>query len=144
MELFLKNTSSGLIPMTDFDYDQKRTLKIGDVYKCKITKARNYQFHKLYFSLIACSWEYLNEATQNHYKNNIEQYRKSVEVSAGHCDNVFNIKLKAWVDIPKSISFEKLDEIAFKELYERVKDVIFLVFLKHISQEEFERNLINF
>ena len=144
MEILLLNTSHGLIPIYDDDFDKKKQLKVGESYKCKITKARNIQFHKLYFALINCSWQYLNEATQSHYKNSVEQYRKSVEVTAGHCDTVFNITLKSWVDIPKSIAFDKMDELEFKDLYERVKDVIFLVFLKNITMEEFENNLVNF
>ena len=69
---------------------------------------------------------------------------KSLEVSAGHCDKVFSFKLKDWVDIPKSISFDKMSEFEFRELYERVKDVIFNTILRTISVEEFESNLINF
>ena len=46
--------------------------------------------------------------------------------------------------MPKSISFDKMDEFAFRELYSRIKDVILTTFLKHISYEEFEKNLINF
>ena len=37
-----------------------------------------------------------------------------------------------------------MDEDEFTQLYERVKDVLFKYFLKHISVEEFEKNLINF
>lgn len=134
----------GLVPMFDADYDQKQRLKFGEVYQVEIKKSRNYQFHKLYFSLINTSWQYQNEAVQNHFKNSVEQFRKSVEISAGHCDTVFNIKLKEWVDIPKSIAFDKMDEFEFRELYENVKTVLFSVFLKNISEEEFMSNLINY
>ena len=144
MKLLCKNEMFGLVPMFDEDYNQKRKLKFGEVYTCEIKKARNYQFHKLYFALINLAWEYQNEKTQTFFKNDITNFRKAVEISAGHCDTAFNIKLKCWTDIPKSIAFDKMDEFEFKVLYDRVKDVLFLVFLKDISQEEFERNLINF
>ncbi len=134
----------GLVPMFDEDYEQKQKLKFGEVYTCEIKKARNYKFHKLYFALISLAWEYQNEKTQTFFKNDINNFRKAVEISAGHCDTVYNIKLKCLTDIPKSIAFDKMDEFEFRDLYDRVKDVIFLVFLKNITQEEFERNLINF
>ena len=144
MDIYLKNTSSGLVPMTDDDYESKQKLKIGEVYKCSIKKARNYKFHQKYFALINCSWEYLREPQQQFFNNSKESYRKTCEIAAGHCDKVYNIRLKDWTDIPKSISFDKMDEFAFRELYNRIKDVILTTFLKHISYEEFEKNLINF
>lgn len=144
MKILLKNTASGLIPLYDADYDQKRKLKIGEVYQVDIKKSRNYELHKKYFSLINAAWDYQNEKRQAHFKNSIEQFRKSVEVAAGHCDTVWNIKLKCEVDIPKSISFSNMDELEFRELYENVRTVLFSVFLTHITVEEFENNLLNY
>ena len=35
MEIRLLNTPSGLKPLYDEDYDQKKKLKIGEIYKAK-------------------------------------------------------------------------------------------------------------
>jgi len=70
--------------------------------------------------------------------------RKTVEISAGHCEMVYSISRKEWIETPKSISFESMDELAFQDLYDKVKDVLFSVFLKNISEEEFMQNLVNF
>ena len=134
----------GLVPMWDSDYENKRKLKFGEVYEVSVKLKRNYQFHKLYFSLIKTAWEYQNEKRQAFFKNDIERFRKSVEIAAGHSDVVWNIKLKTEVEVPKSISFEKMDEIEFKDLYEKVKNVLFSVFLTDISEQEFMDNLINY
>jgi hypothetical protein len=83
----------------------------------------------------------LRETQTEFFKNDVNQFRKTIEISAGHYDLVYSIKLKEWVEIPKSISFDKMDEFEFRELYKSVKDVIFTLFLKHISIEEFEKNL---
>lgn len=144
MELRLLNTPSGLKPLYDEDYDQKKKLKIGEIYKAKITIARNINFHRKYFALINCAWAYQNERTTKHFKNNVECFRKTVEVAAGHCDTVYNLSLKSWVDIPKSIAFDKLKQEEFEDLYERVKDVLFTTFLKGIDEEEFLNNMIDF
>ena len=37
MDIYLMNTASGLIPCTDEDYEKKRKLKIGRVYKTRMT-----------------------------------------------------------------------------------------------------------
>lgn len=144
MDIFLLNTTSGLKPCYDEDYEEKKKLKIGKIYKAKITPVRNYTFHKKYFALINCAWAYQNEKTVEHFKHNVDCFRKTVEIAAGYCDTVYNISLKSWVDTPKSIAFDKMDEFEFINLYDNVKRVLFTVFLRNISEEEFTRNLINF
>ena len=144
MQLFLLNTVAGLVPLFDADYEEKRKLKIGEKYKAKITKVRNLEFHRKYFALINTAWEYQNERTTAHFKESIEHFRKTVEIAAGHCDTVYNISLKTWTDIPKSIAFDKMDGAEFETLYDNVRRVLFDVFLKHISEEEFMKNLVNY
>lgn len=144
MKLNLLNTISGLIPLYDADYDEKKKLKIGSIYEVTIRLSRNIDFHRKYFALIQCAWEYQNERTVNHFKNDINVFRKTVEIAAGWCEPVYSIDRKEWLDLPKSIAFDKMDNTEFTDLYDRVKDVLFKYFLKHITCEEFEKNLINF
>lgn len=143
MKLLLLNTSQGLKPCYDEDFDEKKKLKLGEVYEVTIKKSRNYLLHKKYFSLINTAWEYQSERVVEHFKN-VDCFRKTVEIAAGWCDTVYSISRKEWVEIPKSIAFDKMDEFEFRDLYERVKDVLFKYFLKNISEEEFTRNLINY
>lgn len=130
--------------MTDDDYEAKSKLKIGDVYKVTIKKARNYELLKKYFALIKCSWEYLTDQQQAFFNNSKESYRKTVEIAAGHFDLVYSIQRKEWVEQHKSIAFDKVDEFQFREIYDNSRRVIFDVFLRHVSQDEFEKNLIDF
>ena len=144
MKINLLNTMSGLKPLYDSDHDEKKKLKIGEVYEATIKRPRNLSFHKKYFALINLAWEYQNEKAVEHFHQNIELFRKTIEVAAGWCEPIYSIDRKEWVEVPKSISFDKMDADEFEQLYERVKDVLFKYFLKHISVEEFEKNLINF
>lgn len=143
MQFYAVNTAAGLVPSYDDDYDQKKRLTIGETYKIKVTKARNLQFHRKYFALINCAWEYLPERAVNHFATS-EQFRKTCEIAAGHCERVYSIARREWLEVPKSIAFDKMDGLEFDELYKGVRHVIFTVFLKHISPEEFEKNLLNF
>lgn len=143
MKLFLLNTSEGLKPCYDSDFDEKKKLKLGKTYSAEIKLVRNIDFHRKYFKLINLAWEYQNEARQAHFKN-VDNFRKYVEVSVGYSDLFYHPKLKEWVEIPKSIAFEKIDNSEFQNLYEAVKNVLFTVFLKHITEEEFMRELVNF
>ena len=144
MKLLLLNTREGLKPCYDQDFEEKKKLKIGEVYSVTIKLVRNYQFHKKYFALINCAWEFQNEATQKHFKDDPEKFRETVEVAAGNTETFFDLKERKWLERKKSISFENMDNAEFSDLYERVKNVLYEVFLSKVDQYEFERSLINF
>lgn len=144
MELYCTNTARGLVPNYDEDFDKKKKLKIGQVYRVEVKKPRNYEFHKKYFALINCAWEYQNEGVVQHFKNDVNLFRKTVEISAGHCEYIYSLKHNDWIEQSKSISFGSMSEFEFRDLYDRVKDVLFMVFLKNISEDEFMEHLVNF
>ena len=143
MKMLLLNTSAGLKPMYDADYEEKKKLKIGQVYSVEIKQHRNPRFHRLYFALISCAWEYLPEEVQQHYGTS-EGFRKTVEVAAGNYDLLWDLELNKFVHAPKSVSFASMDETAFKDLYDKVKDVIFSIIGRWVTPEEFDKNLVNF
>lgn len=143
MELFLMNTAQGLKPMYDEDYDEKKRLKIGQVYKAKIVVPRNIGLHRKYWSLISCAWDLLTEKARAFFGNK-ESFRKTVQVAAGYCERVYNLDMKSWVEIPKSIAFDKMKGDEFEELYRDVREVLLTVFLKHITIEQFEETLMNY
>ena len=143
MKLLVVNTPRGLVPLGDDDYEQKRKLKLGETYSVEVKVVRNVDFHRKYFALIAYAWEFLNEQETERFKTK-ENFRKYIEIAAGHCDVIFHPRLQEFVEIPKSIAFAKMDNTAFSDLYGRVKDVIFSIIGDRVAQEEFERLLIDF
>lgn len=143
MKLMVVNTPRGLVPLGDDDYDEKRKLRLGETYSVEIKVARNVDFHRKYFALIAYAWEFLNEQETARFKTK-DNFRKYLEMAAGHCDVIFHPRLQEFVEIPKSISFGSMDNTAFSELYQGVKDAIFSIIGNRVSEEEFERLLIDF
>lgn len=145
MKIKVQNTIHGLIPLYDEDFDEKKKLKLGATYEMEVRLTRNLQFHRKYFKLIQLAWEFQNEVTtEQFFKNNFDKFRKTVEVAAGICDTIYSIERQEFIDIPKSISFNNMDDAEFRDVYDRVRDVLYRVFLKRISIEEFEKQLINF
>ena len=143
MKLLVINTPRGLVPLDDDDYEEKKKLKLGQTYSVEIKVARNVDFHRKYFALIAYAWEFLDEQETARFKSK-DNFRKYLEMAAGHCDVIYHPRLQEFVEIPKSISFGKMDNTAFSELYERVKDVIFSIIGDRVTRDEFERLLIDF
>lgn len=144
MTINLKVTSDGFKCATDEDWEKKITFKRGTIVKCTIQEYRNYKFHKLYFALINLSWEYLTESQRTFFHDSVEAFRKTVEVAAGHYEPVYSVARQSWLEVPKSVAFDKLSEADFKNLYERVKNVIFQMFIPSVRKDEFEYELRNF
>ena len=143
MKLLVVNTPRGLVPLGDDDYEEKKKLKLGQTYSVEVKVARNVDFHRKYFALISYAWEFLNEQETERFRTK-ENFRKYVEVAAGHCDVIFHPRFQEYVEIPKSISFGKMDNAEFSDLYKRVKDVIFSIIGNRVSQDQFERLLLDF
>lgn len=143
MKITVFNTPSGLIPLYDSDYDEKKKLKVGTVYTAEIRVPRNYQFHKKFFALISAGYSLLPERVQNGFRS-LEGFRQYVTVAAGYYDTYFSPRLGEFVEIPKSISFSSMDEAEFDGCYNAVKDVIYRVLGDRITEEIFETVLANF
>lgn len=144
MKLLLKNTINGLVPMYDDDYDEKKKLKLFETYTAEIRVTRNVEFHRKYFALLNIGWEYMNEAQVLFFHSNKNGFRKTVQVAAGFYEMYFSISRNEWIEESKSISFDNMDEIEFKDLYNKVKDVIFSLIEGNVSEQEFLKNLSNF
>ena len=143
MKLLVANTLRGLVPMGDDDYEAKKKLKLGQTYSVEVKVVRNVDFHRKYFALVAYAWEFLTEQEIANFKTK-ENFRKYLEIAAGHCDVLYHPRLQEFVEIPRSISFSSMDNASFSDLYRRVKDVIFSIIGNRVTQDEFERLLIDF
>ena len=143
MKLMMVNTPRGLVPYGDDDYEEKKKLKVGETYSVDVKVIRNLNFHRKYFALISYAWEFLNERETATFKTK-ENFRKYLEISAGHCDVIFHPRLQEFVEIPKSISFSSMDNASFSELYIGVKDVIFSIIGSRTNEQELERFVFDF
>jgi hypothetical protein len=130
----MKKTISGLVPLYSSDYDNLNKIKIGEEIKVSVSRPRNYLFHKKYFALINLAFE-----NQDQYTD-ITTFRYILQMKAGYFEPIKTDK--GIVYLPQSISFAKMDEDDFSELYSKVLDVI-LAFLE-IEKETLENELHNF
>lgn len=132
------------MPESDSDYDAKAKLKIGETYTAEIKLVRNPEFHRLYFQMLRTAWEFLPGTIRDaKFHGNQEAFRKCLEITAGYYEE-FYCPGKGWVQGPKSIAFEKLDETGFRELYNGVRMVLDALLTRYISQEDFENNFLRF
>jgi hypothetical protein len=144
MKINLVRLDNYLIPADENDMLEIKKLSQGSIYSAEIKLSRNYEFFKKFHKLIRFAWEYQNEKTQEFFHNEIDCFRDTVLISAGWTENRYYIEKKVWYEVPKSISFESMKEEELIDLYPRVFDVLLKVFLKNISEEEFNKNLSGF
>lgn len=143
MKLNLLNTAHGLVPLYDEDYDEKRKLKVGQVYQAEVKTQRNYKFLRKAFALLNAAWELMDERQQAGWRSK-EGFRQYLTVTAGHYDVYYNQRLQSFVEYARSWSFDSMTEEEFSDLYDRMKDVIFAVLGDKVTEEVFERVLSNF
>lgn len=137
MDIYVKCTAQGLVPLYDDDHDNKKRLKEGGVYRVTVRKARNVALHNKYMVLVKTAWAYLGEDRRRFF-GGVEGFRYSLEIAAGHYEPVYDIRRKRWEQRVKSVAFDKMGEYEFRELYRRVKDVA-LELLKGLPLEDLHR-----
>ena len=134
MKLLLKNTNHGLIPLYDKDYDEKKKLVIGKDYQADIKLARNILFHRKFFGGATYGESFGKEA-----------FRRSVQISAGFFEPIWDVKGRCWQKSVKSIAFDKMDEGEFENLYQAVYDTVMdLLAMNGTSKRDFDMMIDNF
>ena len=134
MKLYVRNTLSGLVPLYSSDLEEKRKLKLGEDYEVTIKRPRNIRFHKLFFALLNIGYE------NTQLDMPFDTYRKYAVMKAGFV-RTYATPSGAYFE-PESIAFSNMDEDTFREVYDRVLDVI----IKDIgaTREDIETMLAGF
>ena len=135
MKAILVKTLAGMLP-GDPDSElwyQKR--KIGAAIRVEAIEIRNYRFLKKFFALLNLGFEYWEpgeiSCDYGVPEKNFKRFRKDVTILAGFYHTV--IRLDGTVRIEAdSISFAKMDNDTFADLYSKVLDVL----VKKISMLE--------
>lgn len=134
MEIYLTKKGNYLVPTFDSDLELFQKLKNGEQYKSKISKPRNYQFHKKFFALLSLAFH-----NQDQF-DNMEKFRFVMIMKAGHFESIDTGK--GVVYMPKSINFAKMDEVEFERLYNDMIQVV--IDLIGADEETINNELINF
>jgi len=130
--LMIKQQDGSFRPADSQSLELAAKIKAGVPTKHKVTKPRNIQFHRKYFSLLNLAFE-----NQEQY-GLFEAFRDAVTMQAGWYDSHTSFSGKL-VFKPKSISFSKMDDMEFNELYNKTINVI----LKHVLTGSSRAELLN-
>ncbi len=135
MKLLVRNTEKGLQPEYASDLEEKKKLKLGELYSAEIRRERNPLFHRKFMALCKLGCE--NSKSVN---MPFDAYRKYVTMKAGFF-TTYKTPKGIMIE-PESISFANMDEDKFKDVYNKVLEVV--IEDTQATQHEIETELINF
>ena len=142
MKIILNKTLSGFVPADTKTAEWHAKLKPGQSVWGDFTKIRNYKFLKKYFALLNIGFDNWNPGEINSKygipEKNFDQFRDDCTIKAGYFYIVARIDGSIRVK-PKSISFAKMEEEEFSELYSKTIDVL----LKYVYGTGMDAEKIN-
>ena len=118
MKIQVVKTLSGLKVAYNSDYENFKKIPLNEVFEIEYKKKRNIKFHKKFFALLNLYYENQNDYT------NLDDLRKDLLIVSGISEEKINPLSGEIYKIPKSLQFQKMDEVEFSEVYEKVKDTI--------------------
>ena len=136
-DIYLSKLPNGSFAPADNDAIlEMPKFKIGEVYRFKYSKPRNYRFHKKYFALLSLAFD-----NQEDYEE-FQHFRDAVTMQAGWYDSHMSLSGNL-VFKPKSISFSKMDDCEFSKIYSKTINVILKYIMAGSTQDEIEK-VLNF
>lgn len=152
MKIKCRCTAYGLVPLYDDDFEEKKRLKVGTEYVVEVKLARNLDFHRKYFAMLGAAWSLLTERQRTFFSDSQygetfgkEAFRRTMQVTAGYFDPVFDLKERRWQRSVRSIAFDKMDEAEFEKLYHAVYDAVMdILAMNGTKKEQFDAMIDNF
>lgn len=128
-ELFMRRKLGSLWPIDAEGEAALRELPADADVKVSITRARNVQFHRLFFGMINLV------AQSGGIYDSTDHLLLAVKIGVGHVDPIILPDgSMAWH--PKSISFAKMDEAQFRAFFDKAVDYIVANILPSVTAEE--------
>ena len=144
MEIHLVRTSMGLQAYGDEDYEELKKIKVGSVVKARIAQPRNVKFHRKFFSMLNAAWDCLTEQQRINLRSK-DTFREQLLITSGFAEPLYDMNGRKFLERAKSISFAKMDEPAFNEVYNRCLDTILTILIADgVSEDEFNNILRNY
>lgn len=124
------------------DDDFKKMLKFDGYVQIENWRERNVNFHRKYFALLK-KIIYLMPAQLMEKYGTVDKLRYQLMIISGNCDLIQNVDDTISYK-PHSINFRNMTQEKFEQIYNDCFNSALKHFLKDISKEDFENDLLNF
>ncbi len=147
MSNFFRKLPGGVIvPCGDADLKYVDDWKIGEIREGKFKRKRNEKFHRKVFALFEFAFEVwepkirtvIIQGEEIVPRKNFNQFRKDLTIAAGFFEANFDLRGNMRLEA-KSISFAKMDDIEFEELFNKLIDVVIEKVLTNYTRNDVNR-----
>lgn len=136
-DIYLCRRLSSLIPIDDEGRDILAGIGQGEIVKAKISKPRNPQHHRKFFSMIQLVFE-----NQERFPT-IDHLLTAVKIEAGWYHDVAIDLEGRLVYVPKSISFAKMDQAEFNQFYSKAIAAVCRL-LPNMNAEDLQEEVMSY
>lgn len=130
MKIYLVREDDRFKPLSEEDFTKTKRVKEGQIIEVEYKKPRNPLFHNKFMSMVRVVYD-----NQEQYEH-IEQLLNAIKIDLGYYDS-YTVRGYE-VAIPRSISFAKMDEIEFEELYDKAVTLVLARYLPTVEKHELE------
>lgn len=120
-DCFFKKTAGGiLLPANDETAEYLTSIKTDSFVKVKLSKTRNYKFHKKVFQFFNFCFDHWAAEINYQYMDETAQknaFRKQLTILAGYRNEFYNLRKKTIGYEAKSLAYENMDEDEFRQCY---------------------------
>ena len=121
---------TSLRPADDAGCEALRKLSNGDLVTVEIKKSRNIRHHRLFWALMTV----VHDNIDHERYPSVEDLAAAIKIAAGHRTRI-ELPNGEIGFIPGSISFHKMDQVAFSAFYDRVCNLIAKFFLPGVDSD---------
>lgn len=157
MDIFvIKMPDGNLMPASEHDREQLRSIKSMQPCRVRVTRVRNYEFHKKWFALVQYAYEnweppmaiatadllageFVTPPEEYPHKD-FDRFRKDIIILAGYYDATYRLNGEVRLEA-KSISFGAMDEDEFSKLYDATIEVIVKHVITHLDGDTLRATL---
>lgn len=132
--LVFRRYSQGFQPTDDASEAALKSAKLGECVEIKLKRPRNLQMHRLFWKLMQTVYE-----NQEHYRS-ADEVCTAFKFAVGHCDTLRT--KRGDVQVPKSIAFAKMDQIAFRAFFDAAIKFCVEEVLPGLNSEALEKEVL--
>lgn len=127
MDVTLTKTRAGYVPGDPEAEEWDKTVKLGNSVRGSFTKVRNIKFLRKYMALLNLGYDAWEpgeiDSKYGTPQKNFDRFRKDIAILCGFYDIVVRLDGTTRPEA-KSISFAKMEEETFSDLYSKTIDVL--------------------
>jgi ferredoxin len=146
MQIEVYRKGQGWLPASDEAIKVRDRMENGDIAWFKTMKVRCPKDLRRFWQLMTMCRDNCERIEMPHggvmLVNSKEDVCTVVKICTGHCTTIFDMDGKPVYQIPKSISFENMEQNEWDEFWPRVVDVVMQRIMPGVSLPEIELELL--